>query len=89
MTEDEKEFVKFSQILQEWIPAGPIQSREAALHAAAVDARIRSTDGLKASVRPNSNANRTTGSESKYLPAPHVKQDGSGMSHELRRDINN
>jgi hypothetical protein len=80
MTDDEKEFVKFSQILQEWIPAGSVQTREAALIAASVlvDTGVRPLNGTKTLASANNGATTQNGSEPKHLPAPHVKQDGSG-----------
>lgn len=67
MTEEEKMFLKFSQILHEWIPCPPLQSREAAL--AAVGA-----------VQTNLTVGDAVPSEgSKTPPPPHVKRDGSGM----------
>ncbi|KAG8902854.1 hypothetical protein FRB99_004016 [Tulasnella sp. 403] len=64
MTEDEKAFLEFSQILHEWIPCPPLQSRDAAL--AAVGAVV---------IHPE---NGDAGQERKTSPPPpHVKQDGS------------
>jgi len=76
MTDDEKDFLEFSQILHEWIPCPPLQSREAAL--AALGATIQPAEGQNGdAVVTVSSANGQEKTKAESSPPPHVKKDGS------------
>lgn len=66
MTEDEKAFLKFSQILHEWIPCPPLVSRDAAFAAL----------GATPLLPENGDAN---GSGKETPPVSRIAQDGSGQ----------
>ncbi|KAG8985282.1 hypothetical protein FRB90_004840, partial [Tulasnella sp. 427] len=79
MTEDEKTFLKFSQILHDWIPCPPLQSREAAM--AALTGTPVPSDGTSTPLHStNGDPSAKTdgeGERKETPPPPHVTQDGS------------
>lgn len=79
MTEDEKTFLKFSQILHEWIPCPPLQSREAAMAALTGAAVASEATAAPAQNGSSDAAAKTNGDQERKQspPPPHVKQDGS------------
>ncbi|KIO20263.1 hypothetical protein M407DRAFT_30110 [Tulasnella calospora MUT 4182] len=80
MTEDEKTFLKFSQILHEWIPCPPLLSREAAMAALTGTATPSDATAAPAQNGGVDPAAKTNGDQERKQspPPPHVKQDGSG-----------
>ncbi|KAG8891475.1 hypothetical protein FRC01_014676, partial [Tulasnella sp. 417] len=79
MTEDEKTFLKFSQILHEWIPCPPLQSREAAMAALTGAASDGTTTPAQNGGGGGDPAAKPNGDQEgkQSPPPPHVKQDGS------------
>jgi len=75
MTDDEKVFLEFSQILHEWIPCPPLQSREAAL--AALGATIQPAEGQNGDAANAGGAGGQDKTKAESSPPPHVKKDGS------------
>lgn len=72
MTEDEKEFLKFSQILHDWVPCPPLEPRE--VHPITADVTPEGKSGAPATeLKP-------------ALSPPHVSQDGSPLIVEASKE---
>ncbi|KAG9012058.1 hypothetical protein FRB93_002201 [Tulasnella sp. JGI-2019a] len=71
MTEDEKEFLKFSQILHEWVPCPPLEPREPILTTA--DGTTEGNGDAKGEPKP-------------ALSPPHVSQEGTPLTVEASKE---